>query len=331
MYEIEQGFPMGKTEMRQVYCEALEQCMQKDSRIVALDADLMTPLGIVGMWKKYPDRIYNCGIQEANMVSLAAGMAKEGMKPFVHTFGVFASRRACDQIYMSCAYAGNAVCMVGSDPGVASALNGGTPAPNEDIAILRACPTMTIVEPADSCTLQKIIPQLAALETPSYLRLFRRQRPSIYSEREEFAIGSAKVLTEGGDAAVFACGIEVYEALEAAARLKKEGICIKVLDLFSIKPLDEHAVIEAAKETGAVVTAENHNIIGGMGSAVAELLAEQYPVPIERVGIRDRFGQVGPMDWLMEHYSLTADTIVDKVKRVIERKVSGKNERKIIG
>ena len=145
MYEIEQGFPMGKTEMRQVYCEALEQCMQKDSRIVALDADLMTPLGIVGMWKKYPDRIYNCGIQEANMVSLAAGMAKEGMKPFVHTFGVFASRRACDQIYMSCAYAGNAVCMVGSDPGVASALNGGTHAPNEDIAILRACPTMTIV------------------------------------------------------------------------------------------------------------------------------------------------------------------------------------------
>ena len=324
MYEIEQSFPMDGTEMRFAYCAALEQCMREDPRIVALDADLMTPLGILEMWKRYPDRIFNCGIQEANMVGMAAGMAKEGKRPFVHTFGVFASRRACDQIYMSCAYAGNPVCIVGSDPGVASALNGGTHAPNEDIAILRACPGMTIVEPADSCSLRSLVSQLAALDRPSYLRLFRRQRPCIYSESEPFAIGRAKVLAQGGDAAVLACGIEGYEALGAAARLKKEGIHVRVLDMFSIKPLDEQAVIAAAEETGAVVTAENHNIIGGLGSAVAELLAEQCPVPVERVGIRDQFGQVGPMDWLMEHYMLTADTIADKVKRVILRKESKK-------
>lgn len=322
MYEIEQSFPMDEMEMRFAYCAALEQCMRSDSRIVALDADLMTPLGILGMWKKYPGRIFNCGIQEANMVGVAAGMAKEGKRPFVHTFGVFASRRACDQIYMSCAYAGNPVCIVGSDPGVASALNGGTHAPNEDIAILRACPTMTIVEPADSRALRCLVPRLAALGSPSYLRLFRRQRPCIYPESEQFAIGRAKMLIQGGDAAILACGIEVYEALEAAARLKKEGIHVRVLDMFSIKPLDEQAVIAAARETGAIVTAENHNIIGGLGSAVTELLAEHCPVPVERVGIRDQFGQVGPMDWLMEHYFLTADTIADRVKRVILRRNS---------
>lgn len=320
MYEIEERFPMSGTEMRFAYCETLEQCMESDPGIVAMDADLMTPLGILEMWKKYPDRIFNCGIQEANMVSMAAGMAKEGKRPFVHTFGVFASRRACDQIYMSCAYAGNPVCIVGSDPGVASALNGGTHAPNEDIAILRACPSMTIIEPADECALRKLIPRLAELEGPSYLRLYRRQRPRIYSEEENFAVGKAKILTKGEDAAVLACGIEVYEALEAAARLEKEGIHVRVLDLFSIKPLDEQEVIAAAQETGAIVTAENHNVIGGLGSAVAELLSEHFPVPMERVGIRDRFGQVGPMEWLMKEYALTADTIADKVKQVILRK-----------
>ncbi len=320
MYQIAERYPLDGAEMREIYCRTLEECMEADPAVVALDADLMTPLGIAGLWKKRPERIFNCGIQEANMVGVAAGMAREGKKPFVHTFGVFASRRACDQIYMSCAYGGNSVCIVGSDPGVASALNGGTHAPNEDIAILRACPTMTVVEPADTQTLRCLIPQLAALPAPSYLRLFRRQRPRIYPETETFSIGKAKQLTQGEDAAILACGIEVYEALEAAARLEREGIRVRVLDLFSIKPLDTQAVLAAARETGAIVTAENHNILGGLGSAVAELLAEECPVPMERVGIRDQFGQVGPMDWLMEHYGLTAGDITEKVKRVIARK-----------
>ena len=319
-WETEQRYPMDTVEMRTAYCEALEECMQKDPRIVALDADLMTPLGITELWKRYPDRVHNCGIQEANMISMAAGMAKEGMRPFAHSFGVFSSRRACDQIYISCAYARNPVCIVGSDPGVASALNGGTHAPNEDLAILRACPTMTVVEPSDGCMLRALVPQLAQLNGPSYLRLFRRWRPRLYQSEDTFTIGKAKRIAEGSDATLVACGIEVFEALKAAEMLAKQGIRVRVLDMFTIKPLDKEELMAAAQETGAIVTAENHNVIGGLGSAVAEFLCEQFPVPMERVGIQDEFGQVGPMEWLMERYGLTADHIAEKTRIAVSRK-----------
>ena len=320
MSKTERLYQMDTVEMRAAYCEELERCILNDDRVVALDADLMTPLGITGLWKKYPNRIFNCGIQEANMVSMAAGMAREGLRPFVHSFGVFASRRACDQIYISCAYGGNPICIVGSDPGVASALNGGTHAPNEDIAIMRACPTMTVVEPTDSRMLRALLQQLAGMQSPAYLRLFRRWRPVIYHENEHFELGRAKLLVDGSDATIIASGIEVFEALKAAEILQNEGLSVRVIDMFTIKPLDTETVICAAVETGAVVTAENHNVIGGLGSAVAEFLAEHCPVPMERCGIQDSFGQVGPMEWLMENYGLTANHIAQKTRDVVLRK-----------
>lgn len=319
-YKVEEQYPMDTVEMRTAYCEALEACMRTDPRVVVLDADLMTPLGITGLWHAYPERVYNCGIQEADMVGIAAGMAKEGLRPFAHSFGVFTSRRACDQIYISCAYAGNPVCLIGSDPGVASALNGGTHAPNEDVAILRACPTMTIVEPSDSCMVRALVPQLVEREGPSYLRLFRRWRPRLYRPEDTFEIGKAKCLRQGKDATILAAGIEVYEALKAAEMLEQEGLDVQVLDLFTIKPLDAQAVVQAARDTGAIVTAENHNVLGGLGSAVAEVLAERLPTPMERIGIQDAFGQVGPIEWLMEQYGLDAEHIADAVRKVVARK-----------
>jgi transketolase len=312
---------MDPQEMRFAYCDLLREYFDKGAPVMALDADLMSALGIRPLWERYPDHIINCGIQEANMIGVAAGLAKEGKIPFAHSFGAFASRRDFDQVFMSCAYAGTNVKIVGSDPGVASVYNGGTHAANEDVALMRTIPGITIVEPTDTVMLQSIIRGAAEKKGVFYIRLYRRNRPMIYEPGSVFEIGKAALLREGSDVTIIASGIEVYEAIQAAKILESEGIHARVLDMFTVKPLDEDAVLRAAAETGAVVTAENHTVIGGLSGAVAELLVENCPVPMERIGIHDEFGEVGPLEWLMERFCLRAEDIADKVRRVIRRKL----------
>ncbi len=309
-----------KTMMRDVYCQTLMELAKENKNIVALDADLMSSMGMVPFLKAYPERTFNCGIQEANMMGMAAGLSATGKIPFAHSFGPFATRRCFDQIFMSCAYAKLNVRIIGSDPGVTAAFNGGTHMPFEDMGIMRNIPGVTILEPVDTVMLKDLIRQTAEMYGIFYIRLLRKNAVGIYEEGSGFEIGKAVKLREGKDATIIATGIMVNEALKAAAQLEQQGISAGVINMFTLKPIDKTAIIEAANETGAVVTAENHSILNGLGSAVAEVLSENAPVPLERVGVEDVFGEVGPEDYLRERFGLTADNIAKKVMKVLERK-----------
>lgn len=307
-------------EMRQAYGEALRDMMDQNMPVMPMDADLMRAIGLLPYRDQYPDNIVDCGIAEANMFGVAAGLSAEGFIPFPHTFGVFASRRGCDQVFMSGAYAKQNVKVVGSDPGVLAGLNGGTHQALEDVAIMRAIPGMTIIEPTDAVMTKELTYLAAKTYGMFYIRLFRSKAVKIYEEGTKFQIGKAVKVKDGTDVTVIAAGTEVAEAIKASEIMKEKGVSVRVYDMFTIKPLDKEAVLEAAEETGAIVTAENHNIIGGLGSAVAEVLAENYPVPLERIGVKDTFGEVGPADWLKEQFELKAEDIAKKIEKVLERK-----------
>jgi len=307
-------------ELRKVYARTLEEMLQQDKRILSMDGDLMRAMATVGLWKKYPTQVFECGIAEANMIGAAAGLSSEGYIPFVHSFGAFCSRRVADQIFMSCAYAKLNVKIVGSDPGIVSQLNGGTHAVNEDIAIMRSMPGITVVDVTDTVMLPQVMDQAAKTYGVFYLRVPRCAVPRVYASHVEFEIGRSEQLTDGTDAAIIACGIEVHEALEASAILAREGIKARVIDMFTITPLDKEAVIRAAQETGAVVTAENHNVNGGLGSAVAECLVENAPCAMERVASTS-FSDVGKIPYLIERYGLSAKHIAAAVKKAISRKI----------
>lgn len=309
-------------EMRVAYCETLMELAAENENIVVLDADLMSSMGMVPFSKAYPERTFNVGVQEANMIGVAAGLSATGKIPYAHTFGPFASRRCFDQVFLSCGYAKNNVRITGSDPGVTAAFNGGTHMPFEDIGIMRNIPDITIIEPVDTTMLKDIIRQISEPFGVFYIRLLRKNAVRIYEEGSKFQIGKAVTLMDGEDVTIIATGIMVDEALKAAEQLKDEGISARVLNMFTIKPIDTEAIIKAADETGAIVTCENHNIINGLGSAVAEVVVENYPVPMERVGVNDSFGEVGPESYLRERFKLTTDEIVKKVKTALERKES---------
>lgn len=309
-------------EMRAVFAEVMDDMAAKDDRVIYFDADLMNSIGMVGFSEKYPDRAFNCGIQEANMIGTAAGASAAGLIPFVHTFGCFATRRVFDQIYISAAYAKLNVRIIGSDPGITAAFNGGTHMPLEDMGIMRNIPDVTVIEPTDSIMLEDMIRQTKEMFGVFYIRLSRKKAEQIYERGSTFEIGKAVTLRKGSDATVFATGIMVAEALRAADILEKEGISVRVLNMFTIKPIDAEAVKTAAKETGAIVTAENHNVINGLGSAVAEVLAENRPAVMERVGVADHFGEVGSVDYLKEKFHLTAADLVCAVKKAIKRKTA---------
>jgi transketolase len=306
--------------MRDAYCKTLIKLARDDDRIVVLDADLMNSMGMIPFLKEYPERTFNCGVQEANMIGVAAGLSATGKVPYAHSFGPFATRRCFDQTFISAAYAKLNVRIIGSDPGVTAAYNGGTHMPFEDMGIMRNIPNATVIEPTDSVMLSDIITQLKDLYGVFYVRLKRKNAIKVYEEGSVFEIGKAVELKEGKDATIIASGIMVPEALKASNKLSEEGIHVKVVNIFTWKPIDKEGIIRFANETGAIVTAENHNVINGLGSAVAEVLAENIPVPLERVGCMDEFGEVGPEDYLRERFELTADSIVKKVRRVIERK-----------
>lgn len=308
--------------MRDVYAATLMELAEKDSRIVILDADLMNSIGTVPFAKKYPERTFNCGIQEANMIGAAAGMSAVGLIPFTHTFACFSSRRAADQVFMSCAYAELNVKMIASDPGITAAYNGGTHMALEDLGIMRSIPGLTIVEPVDSVMLADVLKQAAAVKGNFYIRLLRKMAVKIYEEGSTFQIGKAVTLREGTDVTIFASGICTADALTAADILATQNIQAQVINPFTIKPIDAEGITEAVKKTGAAVTVENHNIIGGLGSAVAEVLSEYCPAPLERVGVRDTFGEVGPVDYLKKRFQMTPDDIVRSALKAIRKKSS---------
>ncbi len=307
-------------EMRAVYCRTMLELAERDPRIVDVEADLSGAHGMKPFKQQFSDRSFNVGIAEANMVGVAAGLAACGKVPFVHSFATFASRRCFDQIAISVCYAGLGVKIVGSDPGVGAELNGGTHMALEDVGIMRTLPGMTIFEPTDSVQLRKALPVLVEHEGPVYIRLFRRKAESVFGDEYAFRFGKADTLRDGGDVAILASGVCVANALRAADLLAAEGIAARVINVHTVKPLDTETVLKAAVETGALVTAENHSIIGGLGGAVAECLAEGYPVPLERVGVKDHFGQVGKADYLLKAFGLTPDDIAAAAKRAINRK-----------
>ena len=308
-------------EMRLVYCDMLIEMASENSDIVVLDADLMGALGTKPFQTKFPDRTVNCGVQEANMIGVAAGLSAVGKIPFAHTFGQFATKRACDQVFMSAAYAKLNVKIIGSDPGITATLNGGTHMPFDDMGIMRGIPTVTVIEPTDITMLREVLQSVSKTFGVVYIRLVRKSTIKIYEEGSKFEIGKMARLSEGNDATIIASGYCVAEALKAAKLLNNKGISVRVLDSFTWKPLDEQAVIEAAEQTGAIVTAENHSIIHGLGSAVASIIVKNKPVPMEQIGVQDEFGEVGPVDYLAKRYGLTAEHIAEAVERVVIRKM----------
>lgn len=306
--------------MRDTYCQTLLDLAAKDKRIVVLDADLMRSMGMVPFLKAYPERTFDVGVQEANMIGVAAGLSATGKIPFAHSFAPFASRRCYDQVFLSCAYARLNVRIIGSDPGITAAYNGGTHMPFEDMGLMRNVPGITILEPVDAAMLGDLVKQTASIYGVFYIRLLRRNAVKIYQAGSTFEIGKGVQLREGRNATIIATGIMVSESIKAAELLEKQGISARVINIFTLKPIDKDLIIKCAGETGAIVTAENHNIINGLGSAVAEVLIENQLVPMERVGVKDLFGEVGSRDYLAGRFELTAEDIAVKVRRVIQRK-----------
>lgn len=318
--EIVYNGEMDKRACKEVLGRVIPQLVKEDPEIVYLDADLMSCIGTLKGTRDVADRAINCGIAESNMIGVACGLASAGFKPIVHTFGPFASRRCFDQVFLSAGYAKNDITIIGTDPGVMAAMNGGTHMPFEDMALYNTIPGATIIDVTDPTLLESAIRQCVNRKGVKYIRVGRKQYAKVYAEGSEVPIGKATVLREGGDAVVFASGIMVHEAMKAADILAAEGTQISVLDMFSVKPLDEEAVVAYARKTGAVVVAENHNRHGGLYASVAQVLCEQCPVPAACVAVEDEFGEVGPQGYLQERFGLTADHVVAQVKAVLARK-----------
>ena len=320
MMKIEYTGAMDPRLCKAVLGETIPKLAEADPDVIYLDADLMNCIGTAKWAAAHPDRAVNCGIAEANMVGVACGLASAGFKPIVHTFGPFASRRCYDQLFLSGGYAKNSITVIGTDPGVTATMNGGTHMPFEDVALYRAIPGSTIVDVTDPNMLESVLRQCVDRPGVKYIRVGRKQYATVYAPGSETPIGKAVKLREGTDVVIFASGIMVHEAMQAAKTLEAEGISAAVLDLFTIKPLDNEAVVSWAKKTGAVVVAENHNRNGGLYDAVTQVLSEECPVPCRCVAVEDEFGEVGPQGYLQKRFGLTAEHIAEQVHAVLERK-----------
>ena len=319
MKVIYNGAPDVKT-FKDILSVEIPRLLDTDPDVVYLDADLMSCIGTAKYAKENPDRAINCGIAEGNVAGIAAGLAAQGFKPICHSFGPFASRRCYDQVFMSAGYAFNDITMIGSDPGVTAAYNGGTHMPFEDVAMYRALPGATVIDVTDTAMLSDILKKVIELKGVKYLRMSRKTNDLMYEAGSEFEIGKGVVVREGKDATIIACGIMVGKALKAANALAEKGIDCAVIDMFTIKPLDEALVAEYAKKTGCIITAENHNKFGGLYSAVAECVAKTAPVPVGYVAVEDEFGEVGPQDYLEQRFALTAEHIAAVVEETVARK-----------
>ncbi len=306
---------------RDAYGQTLVELGDERQDIIVMDADLAAATK-TGMFKKaHPDRFFNAGIAEGNMISVAAGLAAAGKTVFASSFAMFAAGRAFEQIRNSVAYPKLNVKIAASHAGISVGEDGATHQCCEDIGIMRTIPGMVILNPADGPEAAAAVRAAAEYKGPVYLRLGRLAVPVFNEEKVDFVIGKGQQLTEGTDVTVIATGLLVNEALIAAETLKAEGISVRVINMATIKPIDKDIILKAAAETGAIVTAEEHNVIGGLGSAVAEVLCESgKPVPMLRLGVEDTFGRSGPALELLEIYGLTAPSVVEKVKAVLAMK-----------
>ncbi len=313
---------MAQKLMKEVFIDYLREEMARDEKRVLLDADLAKCIGSTSIYKTFPDRAFDVGIAEANMAGIAAGFSAYGFKPVITSFAPFATRRILDQVMISLAYAKQNCVIVGTDPGICAELNGGTHMPLEDIGALRSIPEITIYEPTDIIELEAVLPEIMAKKGIIYVRLNRKTPPLVYCGKEdtEFALMKADVMKEGKDVSLIASGIMVETALLAAKELEEKGINAEVVCCHTVKPIDKDTIIGSVRKTGAAVTCENHNVIGALGSAVCEAVCEENPVPVIRVGVKEKFGEVGKMPYLREVYDMETSDVVQAAERAIALK-----------
>lgn len=309
-----------KTATRDAYGKALVELGEKNKNVVVLDADLAAATKTGAFKKAFPERFFDTGIAESNMMSLAGGLATTGFTVFASTFAMFAAGRAFEQVRNTIGYPHLNVKIGATHAGISVGEDGASHQCCEDIALMRSIPGMVIINPADDIEARAAVFAAAEHDGPVYMRFGRLAVPRVFDEDYKFEIGKAVTLREGTDVTIIATGLMVNEAIEAAKTLEAEGVSVELINMHTIKPLDKDAVIKAAKKTGCIVTAEEHNIIGGLGSAVAEAVAEEYPVPVVRVGVNDEFGKSGPAVELLHLYRLDAENIVEKAKLAISKK-----------
>ena len=304
-----------KIATRQSYGEALAVLGEKNKNIVVLDADLSTATKTNIFAKKYPERFFDMGISEQDMMGTAAGFATCGKSPFASTFAMFAAGRAYDQIRNAICYPNLNVKICATHSGITVGEDGATHQMLEDIALMRVLPNMTVISPSDDIQTKWAVKEASKINGPVYIRLSRMATPIIYEEGKSFEIGKAVRIGEGTDACVIVTGDVVCEAIKAKEELEKEGINITILDMHTIKPIDKEAIVQVAKECKKIITLEDHSIIGGLGSAVSEVLTEEYPCKIVRMGIKDQFGKSGKAEELLKYFKLTYNDIMEKVKQ----------------
>lgn len=306
-----------------VYSSYLYEGLGRTDDIVHVECDLGLSLFKFDMMKfieNYPTRLINVGIAEANAIGFAAGLSQEGFVSYVHSFGPFMSRRVMDQVFISGAYSKANVKILGTDPGVSAAFNGGTHMPFEDIAVMRSIPEIKIVEITDNVAAKALFPKIEKDYGMYYVRMVRANVDKVYEEGSTFEIGKGNILQDGSDVTLIAYGVMVSESLKAAKLLEEQGISARVVDMFTIRPLDRDLVVKCAQETGAIVTAENHSVNGGLGDAVTQVVMQEHICPVERVAVLERFGQTGDMAFLKEEYGLTAENIARAAKQAISKK-----------
>ena len=304
-----------KVATRKSYGEALAQLGKENPNVVVLDADLAGATKTDMFAKQFPDRFFDMGIAEANMMATAAGFATCGKIPYASTFAVFAAGRAYDQIRNSICYPKLNVKICATHCGVTVGEDGATHQMIEDLSLMRTLPNMTVMSTSDDTQTKWAIKEIAKIQGPVYLRLARMETPILYDENTKFEIGKAIQIGEGTDGTVFATGITVSEAIKAQEILKQEGINIRVVDMHTIKPIDKEIIIKSAKETKKLISIEDHNIIGGLGSAISEVLTEEYPTKLIRLGIKDVFGKSGKAEELIKYFGITADNIIEIMKK----------------
>lgn len=309
-----------KVATRVAYGNTLAQLGAERDDFIVLDADLAAATQTAIFKKAFPERFYDCGIAEQNMVGIAAGIAATGKKVFCSSFAMFAAGRAYEQVRNSIGYPHLNVIIGATHAGISVGEDGATHQCCEDIALMRTIPGMTIINPADETEAALAVRAALDHDGPVYMRFGRLAVPVIFGDDYKFEIGKGVELKGGSDVTVIATGLMVNEALEAYELLKEEGISARIINIHTIKPLDKEIILKAAKETGAIVTAEEHSVIGGLGSAVSEVLAEEYPVPVLKLGVYDRFGYSGPAPKLLDEFGLRAVNIVEKAKKAIELK-----------
>lgn len=301
-----------KIATRESYGKTLVELGKENEKIVVLDADLAGATKTNLFAKEYPDRFFDMGIAEANMLATAAGLATCGKIPYASTFAVFAAGRGYDQIRNSICYPQLNVKICATHAGITVGEDGATHQMLEDISLMRTLPNMTVISPSDDTQAKWTIREISKINGPVYVRLARLATPVIYEENQKFEIGKAIQMGEGTDGTVFATGVTVAEAIKAQEQLKTQGIDIRVVDVHTIKPMDKDKIIQCAKETKKLVSVEDHSVIGGLGSAISEVLTEEYPTKLERMGMQDTFGKSGKAEELMEYFGLTAKAIVEK-------------------